>query len=834
MSRATIDFGIDLGTTNSAIAVLNGRDVEVIKNNENLETTSSAVWIDKKGKLFVGRRAKDRIEEDQQNAFAEFKLLMGRSDVEYDFAATGRKMRPEQLSAEVLKSLRADVEQRTGEVVEAAVITVPAAFDTPQNQATKRAAELAGLRISPILQEPIAAALAYGFQSETQKAFWTVFDFGGGTFDAAIMQVRDGAIQVVNHAGDNHLGGKLIDWAIVEQVFIPALTKEYLLEDFRRGNKRWTSAIAKLKQQAEIAKIALSREVSTDICIDYLCKDDNGSPVEFNHTLTRREVEQLALPFFRQAINITRRVLEEKRLKPADIERVLLVGGPSLMPALRQLLEDPKEGLGVPLDFKVDPLTVVARGAAVFAGSQRLEQDQTQVAMAPPGACQLDLEYQPVGNETEPLVGGRLTLTGGGSVDGYTIEFINEAARPAWRSGKIPLTKGAFMTTLVAERGRASRYRIEVCDAQGRRRDVSPDTMTYTVGVTITNPPLTATTGVAMANNQVDKFFDKGAPLPLKRRVVHRTAFDVQRGDEILLRIPVVQGENLLRADRNRLVGVLEVPGTDIARDVPSGSEVEIEIEMTVDGMLTARAYVPLLDRWFESVSHMELKGRDADELAQDIAHTKERLQKAREAARETGDPSAKKALQEIEEEGTVDRLESAHRASATDEEARDQAQTRLVALKSAVDRVELANQWLVLVKEATEALADMKELVGDKGTPEDKDHAATLERELRVAMESRDPDLLERKMHEARALRASVLLRQPGFWVGFLHYLESEREKMRDQSRATTLFRKGHEAIENNNLPALRSAVEELRSLMPDGASAPPPGTGFGGTTHT
>lgn len=217
MARVTVDFGIDLGTTNSEITHLKGTSVEVIKNLEGIDYTPSAVWLDRGGNFVVGRTAREYAFRDPGNVFTEFKLQMG-SDAECIFARTKRRATPEELSAEVLKSLRENVRSRLGEELEAAVITVPAAFEWPQSDATHRAAVLAGIRQAPLLQEPVAAALAYGFQAEDQRAMWLVFDFGGGTFDAAVMSVRDGVIQVVNHGGDNHLGGKVIDWAVVERL----------------------------------------------------------------------------------------------------------------------------------------------------------------------------------------------------------------------------------------------------------------------------------------------------------------------------------------------------------------------------------------------------------------------------------------------------------------------------------------------------------------------------------------------------------------------------------------------------------------------------------------
>jgi molecular chaperone DnaK len=285
-------------------------------------------------------------------------------------ARLNRSLTAEELSAEVLKSLKDDVRRESGEDLEAAVITVPAAFDQPESEATRRAAQIAGIKFSPLLQEPIAAALAYGLQHEHDNVFWLVYDIGGGTFDAAVIHVRDGLIQVVSHGGDNDLGGKLIDWAIVEQLFVPALQSSYNLPDFRRGNKRWLSALAKLKLQAEKTKISLSKDLSCEVNDEFICVDDSGEQVQLDVSVTRNELERLIDPLLIKSLNICKSVLKEEHLGPGDISKIILVGGPTVTPYLRQVLPDTKDGLGIPIDFSVDPLTVVAQGAALFAGGQ--------------------------------------------------------------------------------------------------------------------------------------------------------------------------------------------------------------------------------------------------------------------------------------------------------------------------------------------------------------------------------------------------------------------------------------------------------------------------------
>jgi molecular chaperone DnaK len=408
MSRLTVDYGIDLGTTNSSIAVLEKAGPRIIRNNDNWQFTPSTVWADKNGALRVGMSAKERVFSDPKNGAAEFKLMMGKAH-SHRFERLNRSLTPEELSAEVLKSLKDDVRRDTSEDLQAAVITVPAAFDQPESEATRRAAKLAGITFSPLLQEPIAAALAYGFQHEHENVFWLVYDMGGGTFDAAVIHVRAGLIQVVNHGGDNNLGGKLIDWAIVDQLLVPTLVRSFNLPDFRRGNERWTSAFSKLKMNAEKTKIALSRDLSYEFAGEFICVDDSGEPAQLEIAISREQLEGIIDPFLSRSLNICRRVLHEQKLGSADISKIVLVGGPSVTPYFRQVLPDQVAGLGIAIDTSVDPLTAVSVGAALFAGAQKVQHKR---ASSVGGEFSLALEYKPVGNDPEPLIGGRISGRG--------------------------------------------------------------------------------------------------------------------------------------------------------------------------------------------------------------------------------------------------------------------------------------------------------------------------------------------------------------------------------------------------------------------------------------
>jgi len=817
MTRSTIDFGIDLGTTNSAVAVLNGVDAEIIKNNEGHETTPSAVWIDRRSRMRVGRAAKDRAEEDADNTCAEFKLRMGTTGQPMVFAASDRSMEPEELSAEVLKSLRRDVAQRIGDDIQSAVITVPAAFELSACDATRRAAELAGLTHAPLLQEPTAAALAYGFQTEADNVFWLVYDFGGGTFDAAVINVRDGEFTVVNHRGDNFLGGKLIDWQIVEDLLIPAVGRERRLTGLGRGNPRWRGAIGKLKLAAEKAKVELSRSDSALIVVQL--QDDGGETFEFEYDLMRADVERLSEPYIARSVNLCGKALRESGLGPADIEKVLLVGGPTLSPYLRERLADPREGLGIALDHTQDPITVVARGAAIFAGSKRLDT----VAAAPPppaGRHAVELEYRPVGPDTEPFIGGRVT---GADATGHTLEFVNAEAKPPWRSGQIGLTaEGTFTASLWAEKGRTNTFLIELTDPTGARREITPDRLTYTVGVVDTQPPLTHSIGVGLEGNEVEWLIKRGTPLPARRRVMLRTTVPISQGQgKGMIRIPVVEGEHD-RADRNRRIGRLEVEPGQVRRDVPEGSQVDFTILIDESRLMVARAYVPLLDEEFEHAINLRTETvPEQPALAAEAQAEKRRLAAVRLRVSELGDARATALLDQIDAERILPDVEAMVEAARVDPDAATTCGKRLLDLKAAIDEVEDALEWPSLVQEAKEFVPAVRELVLEKGTPEHRRSLQAGETAVQEAIAAHDPDLLRHRVEDLRTLAMLVLDHS-----GDLQYLAFEdlrtlKPEMRDQTGAAQLISTGERAAASGDVGTLRDVNNELRRLLP---TPPPP----------
>ncbi|MGA8849525.1 MAG: Hsp70 family protein [Dehalococcoidia bacterium] len=816
MERQTVDFGIDLGTTNSEIAVLEGTTQRVIRTNENAEYTPSAVSFDKKGTQRVGERAKSQQTSDdemeQSDIRLRFKLQMGHPEPLEAFKVNGKQMTPEELSAEVLKKLRADVQRWDGEEITAAAISVPAAFELPQCSATNRAAMLAGLSFSPLVQEPVAAALSYGFQTTSDRVFWMVYDFGGGTFDAAILQVRDEQIQVVNHGGDIHLGGGLIDSEIVDQLLTPIVVKEFGLS---RDDRLWKTIRPKLKYYAEPAKICLSVEDKTDIEIPRLFLAKDGASTRFEYELKRSDVERLAEPLIERSINLCRSVLEGARLSSSDIEKLILVGGPTLMPLFRDMLT---KKLGIALEFRVNPLTVVACGAAVFAGTQIIPEASRRYVPLPAGYFKLELDYKPIGDETKPTIGGKVIAPQGQSLQGYTIEFV--ASKTAWRSGKLDIgTSGAFVSTVYADRGRRNEFLVELRDASGNLCQTVPDRFSYTIGITTSAQTLVNNIGIGLANGDVLWLLEKGTPLPAKKRDTGlHTTEALKSGDSgTILRIPVVEGKNK-RADRNMLIGWLEVTGQSIRCDVPAGSPIELTIAVDESRIIQVIAYVPRLDEEFQNVLDPKFPQINEQILADHSEKAKIHLEKVSEKARLACSARADDLRKKIENEQLVRQIDMPLMVTQQDkQETLDMCERRRIELDARLDEIEELIAWPVLITEADTQIEGGRDIVQKYGDSQDIADFSRLTEETRKAIASKNADSVRQKTRNLTQLIMQVLMKLPGWWVGQLEQLEAEyKGNMSDQAEAERLLAQGHRAIANQDFENLKIAVRQLWGLLP------------------
>lgn len=370
-------IGIDLGTTNSAMAVMEGSEPEILVNAEGDRTTPSVVGFGKDGERTVGKAAKNKAVTNPENTVASVKRFIGRSygetgeeqkTVAYNVkngnggravvAINERDYMPEEISAMVLQKIKSDAEKRVGEPITQAVITVPAYFNDAQRQATKDAGKIAGLEVLRIINEPTAAALAYGLDKTNKDEKVLVFDLGGGTFDVSVLELGDGVFEVCSTAGDNHLGGDDWDQRIID----------WLADKFQADNgidlRKDKMAMQRLKEAAEKAKMELSSTTQTTINLPFISAGEAG-PLHLDYTLTRAEFERITKDLLDRCKLPVEQALKDADLKTGDVDEVILVGGSTRMPAVQELVE---KITGKKPNMSVNPDEVVAMGAAVQGG----------------------------------------------------------------------------------------------------------------------------------------------------------------------------------------------------------------------------------------------------------------------------------------------------------------------------------------------------------------------------------------------------------------------------------------------------------------------------------
>jgi len=350
-------LGIDLGTTNSCMAVIEGGEPTVIPNAEGGRTTPSVVAFSKKGEKLVGQVAKRQLITNSENSVSSIKRHMGEAN--YKVTLNGKDYTPQEISAMILRKLKDDAEAYLGETINDVVITVPAYFDDSQRQATKDAGAIAGFNVKRIINEPTAAALAYGIDKESGEHKILVYDLGGGTFDVSILELGEGVFEVLSTSGDTHLGGDDFDQRIVN----------HIVNEFKKNEgidlSKDKAALQRLKDAAEKAKIELSSVTSTNINLPFITADSNGQPKHIDMDLTRAQFEKMIGDLLDKTLVSVNRAMEDAKLKPKDLEKVLLIGGSTRIPAVTELV---RKVTGKDPYKNINPDEAVALGAAVQAG----------------------------------------------------------------------------------------------------------------------------------------------------------------------------------------------------------------------------------------------------------------------------------------------------------------------------------------------------------------------------------------------------------------------------------------------------------------------------------
>jgi molecular chaperone DnaK len=498
-----------LGTTNSAISRMENGSVEIIKAlpDRKKETTPSCVSFRNNGSILVGDPAyanyrseslKSLSGSKSLNSFVEFKRTMG-TDKRFSVSNVNKEYSSEELSAEVLKRLKEYVQD---ENINAAVITVPAAFKNNQIDATRRAGKLAGFDYVEVLQEPVAASMAYGLDSKKKDGFWLVFDFGGGTFDAALLKVEDGIMKVIDTEGDNYLGGKNLDYAIVDQLIIPHIQERFSIDNLLSDESKKEEYRSGLKFFAEEIKNNLSFNPSHNIYVDpgECGEDDEGEEIEIDLTVTQEQLKNVLAPIFQKAIDCSLTLLKRNNLKGSSLDSLILVGGPTLSPTLRDMLE---KQICKP-DTSVDPMTVVSKGAALYASTVELP-DEIKEQTRDRTKIQLEIGHEASTVETDEFV--TLKILEDKTEGEIPVKIFAEIKRGdnAWSSGKVEINTIGEVIDVQLKEGKTNVFTVTLYDDKGNLLESEPNSFSVIQGSKIGSATLPFNIGIEIKQKSTGK-----------------------------------------------------------------------------------------------------------------------------------------------------------------------------------------------------------------------------------------------------------------------------------------------------------------------------------------
>lgn len=823
MARIKIDYGIDLGTTNSAICRMEKGEPKIIKSDTQADTMPSCVSFTKKKSIRIGqgafndmisdkRRATKSWSKETSNTYVEFKRTMA-TNTRYHSSFMERDYSSEELSAEVLKTLKSFV---TDESFSSVVITVPAKFTVNQKTTTMEAAKLAGFKRYELLQEPIAAAMAYGLISDSKNGIWMVFDFGGGTFDAALLKVEDGIMQVFDTEGDNYLGGKNLDYAIVDNIIIPYLMDNFELSDTMADTDKKEVLRDAMKTYAEEVKNQLSFKEKEDILsnLGELGEDENGEEIELDLTVTQEEAFNVMHPYFQKAVDICKTLLQRNHLSGSQINKLILVGGPTHSPLIRQML---KEQITPNVDTSIDPMTAVAIGAALYASTIDAEVSEADIEI---GTINFEIGYESTSVETTEWIS--IKLADKSPLTKVWVEFVRNDK--AWSSGKIEVdSTGNVIETNLLE-SKPNSFSVIVYDEKGNIMPCFPFEFTIIQGTKVGAAPLPYNIGIATWNDvkkrgvfRMAKGLEKNKPVPATG-VVNDLKTTCQLRPDVesdVLTIPIYQVDDFSGAEGRsaslyEYVADVVITGEDIESLIPTDSLVDVTLKVDTSEQMTLEVHF----------------------LASDFTVEK-KLDTSKKQSVEDAEKVIKKQLKEAQQ--SIDRLADADISDANiqeelgrvKEEAKNSSEKKAVLqhLKEVLRKIESLDEitkWQRLEAELREEFDRLEKAQNDLGDEKTAQLVNQLRSQTDQVIRTKNVDMGHEILEQINAL--FVHLTMVYQCMGLIRSCHERFETIRwkDSSRARQLLNCGLEEINNQpTVEKLHPIACGLIDLMPDDEAA-------------
>jgi len=815
----TINYGIDLGTTNSAIAKFIKGEVIIFSNPQDYgRNTLPSVVAYRKDKITVGNKAKEFLEKDPKSVVGIFKRKMGTAE-SFKIKSINESKTPIELSAQVLKELKTFV--NTGDNLDAVVITIPASFDTIQSNATKEAGIQAGFKQVVLLQEPIAASLAYANmkkEREMQEGQWLVYDLGGGTFDVALIKIKDGEMKVLDHEGDNFLGGADFDNMIVEKLVIPKICEQYkfsnLEDDMKSASGKFNAKYYVLLRRAEEAKITLSSKTSAEIVVDGF-EDEDGNEVDMEIIITRSEFNELIRPNIDGTIEMIKQILTRNSLKPIDLQFTLMVGGSTYIPYVRTRVE---EVLQIPANCEIDPTTAVAIGAAYYSATKPKEIEKSSAKKQT--SISIKTSYNKASKEKDELFSARIT----GNTEGLSYRITRQDG--GFDSGikklseriseDLPLVDGAF-----------NFFSLVVYDSQNNIIDTDIEPIGINSGFGISGQPIPEDICLEVddydnpGKTRLKPIFFKNAILPLRSQGI---SFPLNKGmikgnDDDFIYINVLEGSHLALPEANKGIGFMEIRGTQIKRDIAKGSDIEITISISESRDISISVYLNMADQEFKQTFNPKERHTPIEFLKEQVEDLSDKLDLEIQEATDKEDYETAGTLNKLkkEMETVSEETESLTSDDVTDKRYQLEDKKRKIAqeIDSATKnkRIQQVKIHYFEIKEECEKMLD------ENGNDHERKTFNDIVSQESAFFATNSPLKIQEKSDEIHSIVSKIRWRTPDFLASIFQWCKNNQTRMNDQAQAKSLVDAGNFAIESQNWERLSEINSGLLNLLPKGA---------------
>ena len=823
-------LGIDLGTSNSAVASYHNGELRLLKSlDKGTDVLPSVIYIDRRGHKFYGHRAYEHLFKNPDCAVDGFKRQMGTS-WKKEFAGSDITMNAEECSADILRQLIAQANTaHGGQTISGVVITTPAAFNQMQIEATRRAAQKSGLERIALLQEPVAAAMASVANNKNKDGLFLIYDIGGGTFDLALVQSTNGNVSIVAHEGINALGGRDFDRIIVNSIVRPWLLDNFSLpSDFQRQPK-YGKMVRIMRMAAEMAKIELSAKNEAVIYLsddDLRITDENEHDIYIEIPVSRDNYNRLIRDKLDETIELSHKILKENGYRSEDMDKLILIGGPSKTPGLRELI--PHE-LGLPADIDTDPMTAVALGAAIFCeGIDWRNETRKPIIVRQPSGGEFNVRYD-YQNRT-PQDRARVRVCPQEDISGINYEIQIDSTE-GWTSGRKKL-EGDTTFELPLDNKGENHFRVLVFAGDGQ--PVSDATTEIVITRTLAGADslkLTHNLAVVIVDDNSEKnilhvFAEKGIDLPCRGLAssYRSTKMLTEPEDSISIRFYEQPNEkNHIPGEPNLFIGTVIIRRDALTEDIQKGDKLSVMWKVSESGTIRIKVKI---DKTGETIGgsfhsgHLSYEGKDGERLIADM------LKSAEQEMDEIEKLSGTSALEIRKLKNTIKQQKSDAQNTADGEERRAICEKiREVRQKIAEHRNDPKNIKRTMSMEMERLVRQFQSGCYESADEETRRRFDWLSKQAKDDLNERDGnyDDVQRAIEEMRKIVYLELFKQPEFLIIYFNYLAQQRHMAMDVIRHDEITRRGEEMIESEDWDRLRVILMELGENQISGGGMPP-----------